>query len=99
MGKVVKPSKVRIGLETAIALFAGALGILTIFSHDWIEGLTGWDPDQHSGAFEGLIVVVLLGSAAVLGAAARRDWRVYAAPPRFEFGSSGVNSAKRPSLL
>jgi H+/Cl- antiporter ClcA len=79
MGKVVKHSKVRVGLETVIALFAGALGILTVFSHDWIEGLTGWDLDQHSGAFEWLAVVVLLGIAAVLGALARRDWRVYAA--------------------
>jgi hypothetical protein len=79
MGKVVKPSKVRISLETAIALFAGILGILAVFWHDWIEGLTGWDPDQHSGAFEWLIVAVLLGIAAVVGAVARRDWRVYAA--------------------
>jgi hypothetical protein len=79
MGKVVKPSKIRISLETAIALFAGILGILTVFWHDWIERLTAMDPDQHSGAFEWLIVVVLLGSAAVLGAIARRDWRVYAA--------------------
>jgi H+/Cl- antiporter ClcA len=79
MRKIVKPSKVRIGLETAIALFAGALGVLAVLSHDWIEGLTGWNPDQHSGAFEWLIVVVLLGIATVLGAVARRDWRVYAA--------------------
>jgi hypothetical protein len=78
MGKVVKPTKARIGLETVIALFAGALGILTVFSHDWIEGLTGWHPDQHSGAFEWLAVVVLLGIAAVVGAVARRDWRLRA---------------------
>ena len=79
MGTVVKPSRIRIGLETAIALVAGVLGILTVFWHDWVEGLPGWNPDQHSGAFEWLIVVALLGIAAVLGALARRDWRVYAA--------------------
>lgn len=78
MGKVVKPSKVRIGLETAIALFAGILGILTVFWHDWIEGLTGWDPDVQSGAFEWLMVGVLLGIAVVVGAVARRDWRLHA---------------------
>jgi hypothetical protein len=76
MGEVVKPSKVRIGLETAIALFAGALGILAVFWHDWIEGLTGWDPDQHSGAYEWLIVGVLLALAVIPGAAARRNWRL-----------------------
>jgi hypothetical protein len=78
MAGVAKPSKVRIELETAIALFAGTLGILTVFWHDWIEGLTGWDPDRHGGAFELVVVVVLIAIAAVLGAAARRDWRLRA---------------------
>jgi undecaprenyl pyrophosphate phosphatase UppP len=79
MTKAVKPSKVRIGLETAIASFAGALGVLTIFWHDWIEALTGWDPDHHNGSFEWMIVAVLLIVAAVVGATARRDWRLRAA--------------------
>jgi len=79
MAKVSKPSKVRIALETAIAAFAGALGILTIFWHDWIEGLTGWDPDHHNGTFEWLIVVVLLAIAAGVAAVARRDRRLRAA--------------------
>jgi hypothetical protein len=37
----MKPSKLRVRLETAIALLAGGLGILTIFRRDWIEALTG----------------------------------------------------------
>jgi hypothetical protein len=76
MVKVGKPSRFRIGLETAIALFAGTLGIVTIFWRDWIEGLTGWDPDQHNGAFEWLIVAALFVVAAVVGAVAQRDWRL-----------------------
>jgi hypothetical protein len=79
MAKVLKPSRVRVGLDTAIALFAGALGVLTIFWHDWIEALTGWDPDHHNGTFEWLIVVSLLVIAAVVGVVARRDWRLRAA--------------------
>lgn len=79
MTKGIKPSKVRIGLETAIASLAGALGVLTIFWHDWIEGLTGWDPDHHNGTFEWLIVAGLLVVAAVVGIIARRDWRLRAA--------------------
>ena len=67
----MKPSKIRVRLEIAIALFAGALGVLTIFWHDWIEALTGWDPDQHNGAFEWLIVAVLLAIAAAVGVLAR----------------------------
>jgi hypothetical protein len=69
-------SKFRVRLETGIALVAGALGILTVFWHDWIEALTGWDPDHHNGGFEWLIVAVLLAIAAVMGLVARRHWRL-----------------------
>jgi hypothetical protein len=75
----VKLSNVRVRLETAIALFAGVLGVLPIFWQDWIEALTGWDPDQHNGAFEWLIVAVLLAIAAAVGMLARRDWKLLAA--------------------
>jgi hypothetical protein len=76
LGPDMKPSKARAGTEAAIALCAGALGILTIFWHDWIEALTGWDPDHHNGTFEWLIVAALIFVAAVLGAIAHRDWRL-----------------------
>ena len=72
----MKPSKIRVGLETAIALLAGLLGVVTIFWHDWIEALTGWDPDQHNGAAEWLIVVGLIAVAAAMGIVARRHWRL-----------------------
>lgn len=74
----MKPLKVRIGVETVIALSAGGLGVLTMFWHGWIEALTGWDPDHHNGSVEWLIVAALLAVAAALGAAARRDWRLLA---------------------
>ena len=79
MTKVHKPSTIRTSPETAIASLASGLGVLTIFWPDWIEALTGWDPDHHNGTFEWLIVVGLLVIAAVVGAAARRDWRLRAA--------------------
>ncbi len=74
----MKPSKIRVRLETAVAVFAGLLGILTVFWHDWIEALTGWDPDHHNGSFEWIIVVVLLAVSATMGAVARRHWRLIA---------------------
>lgn len=74
----MQPSKIRVGLETAIALLAALLGVMTIFWHDWIEALTGWDPDQHNGAAEWLIVVGLLVVAVAMGIAARRHWRLLA---------------------
>ena len=72
----MKPSKIRVGLETAIALLAGLLGVVTIFWHDWIEALTGWDPDQHNGSLEWLIVAGLLVVAVAMGIVARRHWRL-----------------------
>jgi hypothetical protein len=75
----MRRSRVRVRLETAMAVFAGALGILTIFWHDWIEALTGWDPDHHNGSFEWLIVAALLVIAAAMGLLARRHWRMLTA--------------------
>jgi hypothetical protein len=79
MNKALKPSRIRVVAETAIASSAGVLGVLTIFWHDWVEALTGWDPDHHNGSFEWMIVAVLLIIAAVLATFARRDWRLRAA--------------------
>ena len=78
-GWALKPSKIRARLETVIALLAGVLGIITIFWHDWIEALTGWDPDHHNGAFEWLIVAILLAVAVAMGLIARRHWRLLTA--------------------
>lgn len=71
--------KVRARLEMAVALAAGILGLVTIFWSDWIEMLTGFDPDQHNGSVEWLLVAVLLVVAVAMGLVARRDWRLLAA--------------------
>lgn len=68
-------------------MFAGALGLLTVFWRDWIEGLTGWDPDHHDGSVEWLIVAVLLTVAVVVGLIARRDWRRLTAAGEMSCGS------------
>jgi hypothetical protein len=49
-----------------LAGFCGGLAVLTVFWPDWIEALTGYDPDQHDGTVEGLIVLALLSSAPYL---------------------------------
>lgn len=72
----------RVRLETAVALCAGILGILTIFWHDWIEVLTGWDPDHHDGRAEWLLVAALLAVAVAAGVGARRHWRLMATYPQ-----------------
>lgn len=77
----MRRSKVRARLEMTVALCAGILGILTIFWHDWIEALTGWDPDHHNGTAEWVVVVGLLAVAVAMGLVARRHWRLLAAVP------------------
>jgi undecaprenyl pyrophosphate phosphatase UppP len=72
------PSKLRARLEMVFASCAGILGVLTIFWHDWIEALTGWDPDHHNGSVEWIIVVALLAIAVGIGLLARRDWKLAA---------------------
>jgi undecaprenyl pyrophosphate phosphatase UppP len=74
------PSKFLVRLEAGIACVAGALGILTAFWHDWIEALTGWDPDHHNGSVEWLIVLVLLVIAVSLGLLARHHRRLLMIP-------------------
>lgn len=73
-------SKLRARLEMVVASCAGILGVLTIFWHDWIEALTGWDPDHHNGGAEWIIVVALLAIAVGIGLLARRDWKLTAVP-------------------
>jgi hypothetical protein len=78
-GVTVRGSKTRVRVEMAITAVAGILGILTVFWRDWIEALTGWDPDQHNGGAEWLIVAGLLAVAAVMGLVTRRHWKLLAA--------------------
>jgi hypothetical protein len=73
----------------AVALSAGALGLLTIFWHDWIEVLTGQDPDHHDGSVEWILVLGLMGVAVTVGLAAHRHWRLLTADPRHIAASSG----------
>jgi hypothetical protein len=49
--------------------------VLTIFWPDWIEALTGYDPDQHAGLVEWLIVIALLSTAPYWSLTARAEWR------------------------
>lgn len=67
--------KTRARIESGLALTAAALFILTLFSREWIEALTGRDPDHGNGALEWVIVAALLAACAALTVRARSDWR------------------------
>ena len=57
----------------------GAVGMvlfaLTLFTREWIEELTGWDPDGGNGSLEVALAVALLALSAVSMLAARREYR------------------------
>ena len=72
----MKPSMLQIRTEAAVAVLAGALGVLTLVWRDWIEFLSGWGPDRHSGSAEWLVVAVLLAAALAMGAVSRRHWKL-----------------------
>jgi hypothetical protein len=46
-----------------------------VFWRDWIEALTGFDPDHHNGSFEWLIVAGLFAASVLVARAARVEWR------------------------
>jgi hypothetical protein len=60
-------------LESALALGCGALAAFTVVRRDWIEALTGLDPDGRSGSVEWLIVAALTACCVVAGRAALRE--------------------------
>jgi hypothetical protein len=63
-------SRRRYCVELCLAGFMGFAAVLTVVWPAWIEGIFGWDPDGHSGAFEVLIVAGLAAAAACLVVAA-----------------------------
>lgn len=67
--------RARFWLESTLASLCGFLAVLTLFWRDWIEALTGFDPDHHNGSFEWLIVAVLFCLCLVVGSLARSEWR------------------------
>lgn len=71
----------RFSIETGLASVTGFLFVLTLITREWIEALTGWDPDHHNGSLEWVIVAVLLGVTVALSMRARADWRKLRALP------------------
>jgi hypothetical protein len=62
--------RTRIRIESAIALLAAFLGLLTMVWKDWIEVVFRVDPDGHGGAAETGVVLGLLALALLLGSLA-----------------------------
>jgi hypothetical protein len=67
--------RMRFWVEAGLAALCGFLAILTLFTPDWVEALTGFDPDNHNGSFEWVIVAALSLVCILFSIAARADWR------------------------
>jgi hypothetical protein len=67
--------RTRVRLEVALACLSAGLFAVTLAYPEWIEALTGLDPDAGSGALELLVSAALLAVAVVLALLARRDRR------------------------
>ena len=69
----------RLRIEMVLAVISAVLCALTLVSPEWIEELTGLEPDAGSGALEWIIAGLFLVAAVVSAAVARRDYRRLAA--------------------
>jgi hypothetical protein len=65
----------RFWFEIGMASTTGLLALITPIFPDWIELVSGWDPDRHDGSVEWLIVVGLLVVTVVMVALAALEWR------------------------
>jgi ABC-type thiamin/hydroxymethylpyrimidine transport system permease subunit len=71
--------RARLRIEVVLAVISAALCVLTLVFPEWIEELTGLEPDAGSGALEWAIAGVFLIAAVVSTLLARRDYRRLAA--------------------
>lgn len=62
-------------VEAGLAALCGFLALLTLVGRDWIETLTGFDPDRHIGSFEGMILAGLFLVCVLVSLAAGAEWR------------------------
>jgi hypothetical protein len=65
----------RLRIEVMLAVIGTALCVLTLVIPEWIEVLTGLEPDSGSGALEWVIAGVFLVAAVVSAVLAGRDYR------------------------
>jgi hypothetical protein len=62
-------------VEVGAAAITCLLALITPIFPDWIEFVSGWDPDQHDGSVERMIVVGLFVVTIVMVGAAAIEWR------------------------
>jgi hypothetical protein len=77
---VLQNLDMRVRIQSALAGMSTALCVLTLAYPEWIEALTGLEPDAGSGALELLVSAVFLLVAIGLLLLNRRDRRLLPRP-------------------
>lgn len=67
--------KLRVACEAVLSIGCCALALLSTAWPDWIEALTGLDPDHGDGSVEWELVAAFALAALVSGLLARIHWR------------------------
>jgi hypothetical protein len=67
--------RLRLLVEVSAAAASLAVFVLTLVRRDWIEVLSGVNPDHHSGTTEWLILGAFLAVAVIAATLARVEWR------------------------
>lgn len=65
----------RLRTELVLAAISAALSVLTLVTPEWIEELTGLEPDAGSGGLEWIIAGAFLAGAVVCAVLDRGDYR------------------------
>ncbi len=61
--------------EAGLGSLTGILALITPVFPDWIEFISGWDPDQHDGTVESWIVIGLFVLTLIFFGSAIAEWR------------------------
>lgn len=72
---MLRDAGVRFWIEAGLAVVTACLFVLTLITREWVEALTGWDPDGGSGSLEWGLVGVLLVAALLFSGLARTEWK------------------------
>jgi hypothetical protein len=65
----------RFCVEVVLAVATFGMMIATLFSREWIEGISGWDPDRGGGSAELLVVGLLFTLSLSSARWAQSEWR------------------------
>ena len=70
-----KAVRISFWFQTGLALLSGSIAIVTLFWRDWIEALTGFNPDYRNGSLESALVAGLAVMSIAFALTARTEWR------------------------